>query len=91
MKALEYRKGDRVEVTPGYREGQLLTPFQGVVADPPPNRGSSHILGPLEWVWVITDGFSYAGGWYPEQCRLLERPVPEPALPIPDNVILGES
>ena len=91
MIALEFRNGDRVEVNPGYREGRLLPAFCGTVADPPRGNGRSSLDARFDWVWIITDGSSFPGGWYPEQCKLLERPVPEAALPIPPNVILGES
>lgn len=91
MRASDFRDGDIVIVSPD-RPGSLhaFTPFEGVVdsnAIPPGKKG----LDLLKWVWVRKEGSNrFAGGWYPEQCRLVERPTPRP-LPVPDNVTLGEN
>lgn len=86
MEAWQYRNGDVVEVTPernGYQEPPA--PFEGVVDfnKRPPRKKCEH------WVWVLTDRSYFSGGWYAKQCRLIRRPEPELALPIPDKVVLG--
>jgi hypothetical protein len=84
----DFRPGDIVEVSPGWRDGRLLSPFKGVVTTLRPGR-----MDYLMWVYVRqlepVIGL-YAGGWYPSQCRLIIRPPVIPALPTPPNVVLGD-
>lgn len=91
VRASDFRDGDIVEVSP--QRGDSFSAFQGVVDSRrmPPKK---HGLDLLKWVWVRrmdNQYFSFSGGWYPSQCRLIERPVQDSALPIPSNVTLGEN
>jgi hypothetical protein len=93
MRASDFRDGDIVQVRPD-RPGSLhaFTPFEGVVDSRSVPRDKRTGEGFLNWVWVRRFGRDqFSGGWYPEQCRLLERPTHHPALPIPDNITLGEN
>lgn len=90
MKASDFRDDDIVEVVPASRDGWVT--FQGVVDSqsiPLGKRRSGFDL--LKWVWIRRFGDRYAGGWYPNQCRLIRRPIPDPELPIPENIVLGDA
>lgn len=88
MRATDFRDGDVVEVSPGHisLRGGSFKPFQGVVD----SRGAKDIF---KWVYVrrFGDPSHRAGGWHVSQCRRIARPTHHPALPIPDNVVLGEN
>lgn len=93
MKAYEYRDGDIVEVSPGWRDGYLISPFKGVVD----SRSIGFVrkgLSRSDWVWVRQTEpapRNFSGGWYACQCRLLFRPPQEPALPVPGNIHLSNN
>jgi hypothetical protein len=83
MRALDFRDGDIVEVSPeNYRD--RFKPFTGVVD----SRGGKDIFS---WVYVRKFGTTRPGGWYPSQCRRIARPAHHPALPVPENITLGEN
>lgn len=93
MEAFEYRDGDIVEVSPGWRDGYLISSFRGVVDSQRIGFKSSGVSR-LSWVWVrqtepVPRDFS--GGWYARQCRLIFRPPQEPALPVPENIELSNN
>lgn len=83
MKALDFRDGDIVEVSPD--RGSAFQPFIGVVD----SRTGKAIF---QYVYVRRFGdppWRGAGGWHPSQCRLLERPKIDQYIKIEDNIILG--
>lgn len=94
MKAYEYRDGDIVEVSPGWRDGRLLSSFKGVVMTPRYRQSCvGSAMNDLKWVFVKQlepTINNWPGGWYPHQCRLIVRPPEIPRLPIPENVVLGD-
>lgn len=90
MKAWEYRDGDIVEVTPLPHQGYAHPPFEGVIDSRRRTPGRSAFTRATEWVWVRKGDYPYSGGWYPSQVRLIRRPKPEPALPLPALIELGE-
>lgn len=94
MKAYEYRDGDIVEVSPGWRDGYLIPPFRGVVDSQRRGLRRSLTGSGLSWVWVRQTEpapRNFSGGWYAHQCRLIFRPPQDPALSVPGNIQLSNN
>lgn len=92
MESWEFRDGDIVEVFPEKNYGQIVPPFKGVVDTKNLHPGKTADI--LRWVYVRQlepTIRNWAGGWYAHQCRLIIRPPETPALPLPDNVVVGEN